>query len=533
MEKEILISDDEYETRCAVLEHGVLNEIYIERKADTQTLGNLYKGRVANVLPGMQVAFVDIGLDRHAFLHISDLKYESVDVTLNGNGNRNGNGNGNGNRNGKSAKNSVLDLKAKRPKASRGGRGFPFLISDLISKKQEILVQVGKEPMGNKGARVTSNITLPGRYVVYMPNSSNIGVSRRIESASERDRLRNMAQTVKADVEGGFIIRTAAEGLNEAEFAAEIRYLINQWKQTLARANRKSAPSLVSKDLGFTNRIVRDMFTKDVKQLLIDSKAGYQETMDYVSSVMPDLQKRVTLYQEKTALFNAFGVERELKNALSEKIWLKCGGHIIIQQTEAMVSIDVNTGRFVGKADPDNTILSANMEAVEEVVRQLQLRDLGGIIVVDFIDMEEASHRKRVFKMLQDALRKDRARTNILHFSDLGLVEMTRQRTRPSLSTLLMEPCPYCDGHGTVLSIETVGIQLFRAIKAAHRQTQKPELRVIANDDVVSHLKSAMSDKLRDLRRSLKLNLVLESDINLHLEDYRIFAGNGEEVFLE
>lgn len=529
MEKEILISDDEYETRCAVLKGGVLNEIYIERKADTQTLGNLYKGRVENVLPGMQVAFVDIGLDRHAFLHISDLKYESV-RDKNGERINGGVGDKNGNH-GAGKKAALLDLKAKRPKSGRGGRGFPFLISDLISKRQEILVQVGKEPMGNKGARVTSNITLPGRYVVYMPNSSNIGVSRRIESASERDRLRNMAQAVKADVEGGFIIRTAAEGLNEAEFTAEIRYLIRQWQQTRERAKRKAAPSLVSKDLSFTHKIARDMLTKEVKRLLIDSEAGYEEAMRYVGEVMPKLGPRVSLYRENAPLFDAYGVERELRNALSEKIWLKCGGHIIIQQTEAMVSIDVNTGRFVGKADPDNTILSANLEAVEEVVRQLQLRDLGGIIVVDFIDMEEASHRKRVFKMLQDALRGDRARTNILHFSDLGLVEMTRQRTRPSLSTLLMEPCPYCDGHGTVLSIETVSIQLFRAIKAAQQQTRSSELRVMANDEVVSHLKSRMSDKLRALKRSLKLELTLEPDVNLHLEDYRIFVGNGEEFF--
>ena len=522
MEKEILLSDDEYETRCAVLEEAVVTEIYIERKAATQTLGNLYKGRVENVLPGMQVAFVDIGLDRHAFLHISDLKYESVNEGEIENGN------------GKSARNAVVvDLKAKHSHQSRGGRGFPFLISDLISKRQELLVQVGKEPIGTKGARVTSNITLPGRYVVYMPNSSNIGVSRRIESPTERDRLRDMAKAVKADVEGGFIIRTAAEGLNETEFAAEIRYLIGQWKQTSERAKRKSAPSLISEDLSFTNRIVRDMLTKEVKQLLIDSKAGYKETIDYVSSVMPDLQSRVSLYKGNSTLFDAYGVERALKDALSEKIWLKCGGHIIIQQTEAMVSIDVNTGRFVGKSDPDNTILSANLEAVEEVVRQIQLRDLGGIIVVDFIDMEEASHRKQVFKMLQEALRKDRARTNILHFSDLGLVEMTRQRTRPSLATLLMEDCPYCDGHGTVLSIETVVIQLLRAIKLAHHQTQQSELRVIANDYVVSHIKSEMANKLRELRNSLKLNLALESDADLHLEDYRIFVGNGKELFLD
>ena len=353
MEKEILISDDEYETRCAVLEKGILNEIHIERKAVKPVLGNLYKGRVENVLPGMQVAFVDIGLERHAFLHISDLKYK------------------NSTENGKQNDNlPTLDLQATQTNKNRGGRGFPYLISDLISKNQEILVQVGKEPIGNKGARVTSNITLPGRYVVYLPNSSTIGVSRRIESDSERERLRTLAQSLKADVDGGFIIRTAAEGLSEEEFTAEIRYLVNQWKQARERAKRKSAPSLVSRDVSFTNRIVRDMLTKDVKHLLIDSQSGYKETVDYVTSVMPNMLDRISLYEEDTALFKAYRVDQELQQALSEKIWLKCGGHIIIQQTEAMVSIDVNTGQFVGKSDPDNTILSANLEAVDEVVRQ-------------------------------------------------------------------------------------------------------------------------------------------------------------------
>lgn len=515
MEKEILISDDEYETRCAVLEKGVLNEIQIERKAVKPVLGNLYKGRVENVLPGMQVAFVDIGLERHAFLHISDLKY---------NNSENG-----------SADDGLptLDMRANPPNKSRGGRGFPYLITDLISKREEILVQVGKEPIGSKGARVTSNITLPGRYVVYLPNSSTIGVSRRIESETERDRLRDLAQNLKADVEGGFIIRTASEGLSEEEFGAEIRSLINQWKQVRERAKKNSAPSLISKDVSFTNRIVRDMLTKDVKRLLIDSQSGYKDTVDYVTSVMPNMLERISLYKKDTALFEAYGVEDELQKALSEKIWLKCGGHIIIQQTEAMVSIDVNTGRFVGQSDPDNTILSANLEAVDEVVRQIQLRDLGGIIVVDFIDMEEHSHRKQVFKMLREALRKDKARTNILHFSDLGLVEMTRQRTRPSLSTLLTEQCPYCGGHGTILSIETVVIRLFRAIKAAYQQTEQSKLRILANDHIISHINAQMYAKLRELKRNLKMELTLEPDADLHLEDYRIFAANGEELYLD
>ena len=515
MQKEILISDDEYETRCAVLEQGVLNEIQIERKTVKPVLGNLYKGRVENVLPGMQVAFVDIGLERHAFLHISDLKY-----------NRSDNGSADD-------RLPTLDLQAMPSNKSRGGRGFPYLITDLISKREELLIQVGKEPIGSKGARVTSNITLPGRYVVYLPNSSTIGVSRRIETESERDRLRDLAQNLKTNVEGGFIIRTAAEGLSEEEFGTEIRSLINQWNQVRERAKRKSAPSLISKDVSFTNRIVRDMLTKDVKHLLIDSQSGYKETVDYVTSVMPNMLERISLYKNDTALFEAYGVEEELQKALSEKIWLKCGGHIIIQQTEAMVSIDVNTGRFVGQSDPDNTILSANLEAVNEVVRQIQLRDLGGIIVVDFIDMEEQAHQKQVFKTLREALQKDKARTNILHFSDLGLVEMTRQRTRPSLSTLLTEQCPYCEGHGTILSIETVVIRLFRAIKTAYHQTQQSKLRILANDHIISHINAQMNAKLRELKRNLKLELTLEPDADLHLEDYRIFAGNGEELYLD
>ncbi len=515
MEKEILISDDEYETRCAVLEKGILNEIHIERKATKTVLGNLYKGRVENVLPGMQVAFVDIGLERHAFLHISDLKYNNSE-----------NGNSDDGL-------PTLDMQATPTKKSRGGRGFPFLITDLISKNQELLVQVGKEPIGSKGARVTSNITLPGRYVVYLPNSTTIGVSRRIESETERDRLRDLAQKLKADVEGGFIIRTAAEGLSEDEFATEIQSLFNQWKQVRERAKRKGAPILINRDVSFANRIVRDMLTKDVKQLLIDSKSSYNETVEYVTSVMPNMLERISLYTEDTALFKTYGVDQELQQALGEKIWLKCGGHIIIQQTEAMVSIDVNTGKFVGKSDPDNTILSANLEAVDEVVRQIQLRDLGGIIVVDFIDMDEPAHRKQVFKLLQEALRKDKARTNILRFSDLGLVEMTRQRTRQSLSTLLTEQCPYCEGHGTVLSIETVVIGLLRTIKRAYQHTRQSKLRIIANDQIVSHLNAQMSEKLRELKRSLKLQLTLEPDADLHLEDYRIFAANGEELYLD
>ena len=514
MQKEIIISDDEYETRCAVLEDGVLSEIDIERKNNEHTLNNTYKGRVENVLPGMQIAFVNIGLERHAFLHISDIIRDLDEDRSNED----------------SAK---LEVNRNPTDSPKPGRGYSYSISDLIHPNQEILVQVGKEPIGTKGPRVTTCVTLPGRYVVYLPTASNIGVSRRIESAEERQRLRDIAEAIRADVEGGFIIRTSAEGKSEADFAAEIQYLVGQWKRIVKRAEDIPAPSLVHKEHSFIIRVIRDSFTSEVTEVVIDSKEQYQEAIDYLSSSGSELRSQVKLYNKSTPIFESYGIDKELKKALSEKIWLKCGGHLIIQQTEAMVSIDVNTGKFVGKKDPDNTILSANLEAVEEVVRQIRLRDLGGIIVIDFIDMDDPEHRRMVYKLLQQALDKDRARTNLLHISELGLVEMTRQRTRPSLATVLTESCPYCDGHGSVLSTDTITIDLLRSIKKAHRKSRKKRLKVVANEHIVSHLLDDKASKLGQLEKSMNLQIRLQGDADIHLEDYQIFPeDSNREIYL-
>ncbi len=517
MPREILISYDEYECRCAIIQDGDLSEIYVEREEDEHILGNIYKGRVENVLPGMQSAFVEIGLEKHAFLHISDINYDFDEVE---------------DVEDKTA--AKLDLGSDKPTPRRNGRASSYSISDLVHKNQEILVQVVKEPLGTKGPRVTSCITLPGRYVVYLPTSSNIGVSRRIESAAERQRLRDIAQKLRSGVEGGFIIRTAAEGRSEEEFSTEIQYLLDLWKELGERGKKMPVRSLIREDLGFVGRIIRDYFTNDVTKLVFDSKTRYQETVDYLASALPELRSRVELYEKTVPLFETNGVEKELKKALSEKIWLKCGGHIIIQQTEAMVSIDVNTGRFVGKKDPDSTILSANLEAVDEIVRQARLRDLGGIIVVDFIDMDRMEHRKMVFKALQEALKEDRSRTNILHVSDLGLVEMTRQRTRPSLSSLLTESCPYCDGHGRILSVDTITINLLRSVKKAYWKSRKKRLRVVANELIVSHLLDGESTKLRQLEKAMNLKIKIDEDADLHLEDYRILAADtNREIHLD
>ncbi len=514
MQKEIIISDDEYETRCAVLEDGVLSEIDIERKNNEHTLNNTYKGRVENVLPGMQIAFVNIGLERHAFLHISDIIRDLDEDRSNED----------------SAK---LEVNRNSTDSPKPGRGYSYSISDLIHPNQEILVQVGKEPIGTKGPRVTTCVTLPGRYVVYLPTASNIGVSRRIESAEERQRLRDIAEAIRADVEGGFIIRTSAEGKSEADFAAEIQYLVGQWKRIVKRAEDIPAPSLVHKEHSFIIRVIRDSFTSEVTEVVIDSKEQYQEAIDYLSSSGSELSSQVKLYNKSTPIFESYGIDKELKKALSEKIWLKCGGHLVIQQTEAMVSIDVNTGKFVGKKDPDNTILSANLEAVEEVVRQIRLRDLGGIIVIDFIDMDDPEHRRMVYKLLQQALDKDRARTNLLHISELGLVEMTRQRTRPSLATVLTESCPYCDGHGSVLSTDTITIDLLRSIKKAHRKSRKKRLKVVANEHIVSHLLDDKAGKLGQLEKSMNLQIRLQGDADIHLEDYQIFPeDSNREIYL-
>ena len=517
MPKEILISDDEYETRCAIIEDGDLSEIYVERKNNEHTIGNIYKGRVENVLPGMQSAFVEIGLEKHAFLHISDINYDVEDVEDEIDRDL-----------------TKLNLGSGKPTPRKGSKAPRYSISELVHKKQELLVQVVKESLGTKGPRVTSCISLPGRYVVYLPTSSNIGVSRRIESAAERQRLRDISQKLRSGVEGGFIVRTAAEGKSEEEFSTEIRYLVDLWKDIRERGEKMSVRSLVREDLGFVGRIVRDYFTNDVTKLIFDSKELYKETTQYLTSGLPELGSRVKLYDKSTPLFEAHGVEKELRKALSEKIWLKCGGHIVIQQTEAMVSIDVNTGRFVGKADPDNTILSANLEAVEEIVRQMRLRDLGGIIVVDFIDMDKREHRKMVYKALQEALKRDRSRTNILHVSELGLVEMTRQRTRPSLSSLLTESCPYCEGQGRILSLDTITISVLRSIKKAHLKSRKKKLRVVANELIASRLLDEDFNKVGQLERSMNLKIKIEENADLHLEDYQIVAEDtNREIYLD
>ena len=505
MRKEILISEDQYESRCAILENGLLSEIYIERQNEQQVLANIYKGRVDNVLPGMQIAFVEIGLEKHGFLHASDIEYSFEDIE-----------------DGDTSTKIHTDLDDSPPRRRRG-KPEPA-ITDVIETGQEILVQVAKTAIGTKGARITSSISLPGKYVVYLPTSSSVGISRRIESAEERQRLKDLVQSFRGDTAGGFIIRTAAEGKSEKNLSAEINYLLNIWKNINQKANRIKAPSLVHRDLGFTERIIRDYFNSDVDELIIDSKQQYDTAINYFTQLLPEFKSRVKLYKKKSiSMMERFGVETGLKKALGQKVWLRSGGYLVIEQTEAMVSIDVNTGKFTGENDADSTILAANLEAAEEIVRQMRLRDLGGIIVIDFIDMDRHEDRKKVYRGLQQEIKRDRAKTNILRISELGLVEMTRQRTRPSIKNILTQICPYCDGHGFVLSVDTVVTNVLRAVKKVAWRSRKREFKVIANELVVSRLLDRRSKLIQQLNQEMDLRLQIEGDIDFHLEDYQIF----------
>jgi len=516
MKKEILISEDKYESRCAILENGLLSEIYIERQNEQRVLANIYKGRVDNVLPGMQIAFVEIGLEKHGFLHASDIEYSFEDIEDD------------------NATTKIhADLDDSPPRRQKRRKTEPA-ITDVIETGQEILVQVAKAAMGTKGARITSTVSLPGKYVVYLPTSSSVGISRRIESAEERLRLKDLVQSFRTDTEGGFIIRTAAEGKSEENLSAEINYLLNTWQKINQKASRVRAPSLIHKDLGFTERIIRDYFNSDVNELIIDSKPQYETAINYFTLLLPEFKSRVKFYKAKSiSMMEKFGIETGLKKALGQKVWLRSGAYIIIEQTEAMVSIDVNTGKFTGENDADNTILKANLEAAEEIVRQLRLRDLGGIVVIDFIDMDRHEDRRKVYQALQQEIKRDRAKTNILRISELGLVEMTRQRTRPSITSVLTQICPYCDGHGFVLSVDTVVTNVLRAIKKAAHKSQKRKFKVIANELVVSRLLDRRSKLIQQLKREMDLHIRIEGNVDLHLEDYQILDEYNRQIRLD
>jgi ribonuclease G len=497
--KRIAVNAGLTETRVAVQESNLLVELYVERHRNRSIVGSVYKGTVTNVLPGMQAAFVDIGLTKDAFLYAGDYTANLGDYArtmLAADDETDGE--------------TDVDADADVDVDIAPRREAAAPIEDLLRKGQEVLVQVSKEPLGSKGARVTSFISLPGRYLVYMPQTSHIGVSRRIRDEHERDRLRAAVRELNPPA-GGYIVRTNAEGKGGEEFRADVEFLSRLWSQVNARYEKSPAPAALHEEMNLTFRVVRDLLSPDVDEFIVDSRDMYDRCMADVNALVPALAERVKLYEGPTPLFESLGLEREIEKALRRRVWLKSGGYIVIDQTEALVSIDVNTGKYVGKRDFEETVFKINLEAVNEVVRQIRLRDLGGIVIIDFIDMEKVEHRDEVYHALKHALAADKARTNVLEISELGLVEMTRKRVRQDLRSMLTVSCPACKGNGVIRSEATLAAEIYRALQAKAAGQPGREAVVRAHPDVVAYLESEGREPLQRLGAALDLRITTQS----------------------
>jgi ribonuclease G len=478
--EEILINVTPSEVRAALLENGVLQEVYVERAARRGLISNIYKGRVMRVLPGMQAAFIDIGLERTAFLHASDI----TKVKL-----------------------------AEDPEHAPN-------IRELVREGDEIMVQVVKDPLGNKGARLTTYITLPSRHLVLLPRSNSVGISARIEDQQERDRLRIMVEELLAeqDLDCGAIVRTVAEGADKEALAADLRYSLKLWAVVKERCDSRSAKSLIHEDLSLPLRVLRDMVTTDVERILVDSADDFTAMQEFAATFLPDSGPTIEFYKRRRPIFDLHGIEDEIRRSLERNIPLKSGGYLIFDQTEAMTTVDVNTGGYVGHRNLEETIYRTNLEAAVAIARQLRLRNLGGIIIIDFIDMEEADHRDNVLQVLEQSLARDHARHQITPVSPLGLVEMTRKRTRESLQHVLCEDCPACTGRGFVMTAETVCFEIFREIIRQSRQFEFDEVMVLANQDVIELLLDEQAGSLAELEEQTGKSIRLQAE-SLYLQD--------------
>ncbi|MBN2645763.1 MAG: Rne/Rng family ribonuclease [Desulfuromonadaceae bacterium] len=504
MMKKLVINKTSHETRVALQENGHIAELYIERTRERGIVGNIYKGKVIRVLPGMQAAFVDIGLEKAAFLYVADVIDEMEAVADFVDGSRDSSAPGNEN---------LEETEHPLPP-----------IEDLLQEGQEILVQIAKEPLGTKGARITSHISLPGRHLVYMPTIDHIGISRRIENEDEKERLRRLVEHIRPEGTG-FIVRTAAESKSEDDLRSDMTSLAELWQDIERIQERKAAPALVHSDLDVTSKVLRDILTEDIGHILVDTQEEYDKIVQFLGTYMPSLQCNVELYDKDEPLFDACGLEVEISRALGRKVWLKSGGYIIIEQTEALTAVDVNTGRFVGKRNLEDTILRTNLEAVKEIAYQLRLRNIGGLIIIDFIDMEKELHREQVHSALEEALKKDKSKTNILKISELGLVEMTRKRVRESIGRTLCEPCPYCEGTGYVKSRTTMAFEIFRKLKREMRELPGYRVNLQVHPDVATLLYDEENGGVEELEQHFQKQISIIARPNFHIEQFEIAAG--------
>ncbi len=503
MNKSIIINADAYETRIAILEDHELVELLVERADQRRHVGDIYKGRVNAVLPGMQAAFVDLGLPKTGFLHASDLTASLGDME------------------------DISDLEENGDKRRR--RPPTPKVEDCLKKGQEILVQITKESIGTKGPRVTQQVSLPGRFCVLMPGVEHVGVSRRIEERAERQRIKAIFADLKPKGVG-LIARTAGEGKGDADFTADVKYLTKLWSKIDRKSSTVRAPAVVHRELEMTASLIRDLFTEDIDEVIIDDKESFAEIQSYLKNVSPELRERVQLYKGREPIFDAFNIESQIEKTFDRKVWLKKGGYICIDHAEALVAIDVNTGRFTGKKNQEETIFRTNMEAAREVPRQLRLRDIGGIIVVDFIDMEIESNKRAVLEELRNELRHDRARTKAFAVSELGLVEMTRQRERSSLLHYYTEDCPSCAGLGKVPSPETMLVKLERAMRRVSAMGDVKRIVLRVSPEVALYFVEQEARRFSELEKRFKLQIDLKDDPALKRGEMRVLTVDKQDL---
>lgn len=528
MAKELIINETHNESRVALIENGEILDFLIERassKKSRATVGNIYLGRVVRVLPGMQSAFVDIGLDRAAFLYVDDAYIPTLEEQR---------------EMAKRIEEKDQEARAKNQNGKPGAQTIPdelsslsetvdlkyrpdIKIQDFLQEGDEILVQIAKEPISTKGPRVTRHITLAGRHIVFMPFIEHIGVSRRIEADEERERLKGILESIRPEGKG-IIARTVAEAQSHKILKSDFMLLSKIWKDIQKKLEKAKGPFDVYNDLSFIQRALRDITDEDVDTIVCDTKSSLKQVDKFIGKYLPKMKGKSKIYDGDIPIFEHYGIDIEVERALSNKVYLKSGGSLNIDQTEALVSIDINTGKFVGKKTLEDTILKTNLEAVKEIAYQLRLRNCGGIIIIDFIDMEKEEHRHDVFQALLEALKKDRAKTNVLPISGLGLVEMTRKRTRDTLTRVMCESCPYCEGTGKVKSVTTVCYEILREIGKAIKKSKGSKISVYAHPEVSAQLTSEDFVVLESLEESSDKQLVIRADNSYHIEQYEIFT---------
>ena len=524
MKREILINGTPRETRVAILEDDTLVELLVDRPDARRTVGDIYLGKVEAVLPGIQAAFVDIGAEKSAFLHASDLVEPDDEDDLDDE-------EPDDDEDAVEQPDGAADA-ATTPANGKSGTGAREFrrgqklppIQDLVKRGETMLVQVSKEPIGTKGPRVTRQISIAGRFLVYMPYASRVGVSRKIESREERARLRQMVNAILPKDSGGVIVRTVGEEVTEETFKRELESLLRLWKKIVKKQTFVRAPALIQRETSLTRGIIRDLFSAKVDHLAVDSKELHHEIMGYLDQVGPELKERVELYEASVPLFDKHEIESEIRDLFKRRVDLPSGGYLIIEHTEALVSVDVNTGRYTGKKDPEKTILKTNTDAAREVARQLRLRDIGGIIVVDFIDMETRGNRERVLQELRTMLSRDRARTRAFAVSELGLVEMTRQRVRPSLLQSQTMACPTCTGTGRVFQPETVVRRLERSLKRAAVDNKDRRMTVRLHPEVALYLLEEEPHFLRTLAKQTGIDLEVRDDPMMKLDELKLMS---------